>query len=264
MHVLVDAPPHVLDDDLGLPLVAPDADWRERPDMDPGWTSPFRAGMVARGRFVEDLVEQRVAEGVGQYVLLGAGLDTFALRRPELADRVRVFEIDQPGPQAWKRERLDALGVEPPDDLQFVAVDFEAGASWWDALTEAGFDTEQRAIVASTGVSMYLTEAPTVATLRQVAQLPSGSTLAMTFLLPTELVDEVDRPGYQAAQDGARRSGTPFISFYTPEQMVSLAVAAGFRHAEHVSASDLATRYFADRTDGLRPSTGEDFIVATT
>jgi methyltransferase (TIGR00027 family) len=264
MHVLVDAPPHVLDDDLGLRLVAPGDDWRARPDMDPGWTSPFRAGMVARGRFVEDLVAERVADGVAQYVLLGAGVDTFALRRPDLAGRVRVFEIDQPGPQAWKRERLDALGVEVRVDLQFVPVDFEAGASWWDALTGAGFDGAQRAIVASTGVSMYLTEAATVATLRQVALLPSRSTLAMTFLLPTELVDDADRPGSRAAQDGARRSGTPVVSFYTPEQMVALASDAGFRHVEHVSARDLGARYFADRTDGLRPSTGEDFVVATT
>jgi methyltransferase (TIGR00027 family) len=264
MHVLVDARPHVLDDDLGLRLVAPDDDWRNRPDMDPGWTSPFRAGMVARARFVEDLVAERVAEGVAQYVLLGAGLDTFALRRPELADHVRVFEIDQPGPQAWKRDRLAALGLESPVDLRFVPVDFEAGASWWDALTQAGFDGARPAIVASTGVSMYLTEQATMATLRQVAQLPPASTLAMTFLLPTDLVDDADRPGYQAAQDGARQSGTPFISFYTPAQMVSLALDAGFRHAEHVSAGDLGARYFSDRTDGLRPSTGEDFIVATT
>jgi O-methyltransferase involved in polyketide biosynthesis len=100
--------------------------------------------------------------------------------------------------------------------------------------------------------------------LRQAAQLPAGSTLAMTFLLPTELLDEVDRPGYQAASDGARRSGTPFISLYTPDEIVALACDAGFPRAESVSSNDLAARYFADRTDGLRPSTGEDFLVATT
>jgi methyltransferase (TIGR00027 family) len=264
MHVLVDAPPHVLDDEVGLRIVAPDDDWRERPDMDPGWTSPFRAGMVSRARFVEDLVDDRVVDGVDQYVLLGAGLDTFALRRPDLAARLRVFEIDQPGPQEWKRVRLEALGEGIPASLRFVPVDFEAGDSWWDALTAAGFDDSERAVVASTGVSMYLTEAATVATLRQVAELPAGTTLAMTFLLPTDLVDDDDRPGYEAARDGAQRSGTPFISFYSPEQMVALARDAGFARVEHVSASDLAARWFADRPDGLRPSTGEDFILATT
>jgi methyltransferase (TIGR00027 family) len=264
MHVLVDAPPRVLDDDLGLALVAPDDDWRDRPDMDPAWTGPFRAGMVARGRFVEDLVVERAASGVDQYVLLGAGLDTFAARRPEVAAGLRIFEIDQPGPQAWKRERLEALGWDLDDRVRFVPVDFEAGDSWWDALVAAGFDAGRAAIVASTGVSMYLTEHATIATLRQVARLQAGTTLAMTFLLPTDLVDEADRPAYQAAQDGARRSGTPFISLYAPERMLALARDAGFAHVEHISSDDLAARYFADRTDGLRPSTGEDFVVATT
>jgi methyltransferase (TIGR00027 family) len=232
--------------------------------MDPAWTGPFRAGMVARGRFVEDLVADGVSHGVTQYVPLGAGLDTFAQRRPELASRLRVYEIDQPGPQAWKRERLATLGYAERDGLRFVPVDFEYGDSWWDELIAAGFDARQRTIVASTGVSMYLTKPATLATLRQVALLPEGSKLAMTFLLPTRLVDEPDRPAYEAAQDGARRSGTPFISFYEPEEMLTLAREAGFQRAEHVSSKDLSARYFAGRADGLHPSTGEDFVVAAT
>ena len=264
MHVLVDPPPHVLEDELGLRLVSPSDDWRSRPDMDPGWTSPFRAGMVARARFIEDLVAEREANGVHQYVMLGAGIDTFAQRRPDLASRLRIYEIDQPEPQAWKRERLAALSYAEPDWLRFVPVDFESGASWWDEVTAAGFDTQQPAIIASTGVSMYLTQQATAATLRQVARLPAGSVLAMTFLLPTELVDEADRPGYQAAQDGARRSGTPFISLYAPDEMLALAHDAGFARVEHVSSNELSARYFANRSDGLRPSTGEDFLVATT
>jgi methyltransferase (TIGR00027 family) len=232
--------------------------------MDPTWTSPFRAGMVARGRFAEDLVTDRAADGVTQYVLLGAGLDTFAQRRLGLASRLRVYEIDQPGPQAWKRERLAAVGYGEPEWLRFVPVDFESGACWWDELTAAGFDAHQPAVVVSTGVSMYLTKQATAATLRQVALLPAGSTLAMTFLLPTDLVDEADCPGYQAAEEGARRSGTPFISFYTPDEMLTLARGAGFPRAEHVSSKELSGRYFADRTDGLHPSSGEDFVVATT
>jgi methyltransferase (TIGR00027 family) len=264
MHVLVDPPPHVMDDVLGLRLAAPDDDWRARGDMDPGWTAPFRAGMVARGRFVEDLVAEQVAAGVDQYVLLGAGLDTFVLRQPELATRLDVYEIDQPDPQEWKRARLAALGSTVPDRLHFVPVDFESGASWWDELLAAGFDDARRAVVASTGVSMYLTEDATIATLRQVAQLPPGSTLAMTFLLPTELLAEADRPAFEAAQAGARQSGTPFISLYAPDAMVALARDAGFARVEHVSADDLARRYFSGRVDGLRPSTGEDFVVATT
>src|SRR5689334_10353148 len=105
LHLEVDPPPHVFEDRVGLTLVDPDDAWRERPDMC-AVTRPFRASSIARARFIEDLVAEEAARGVRQYVILGAGLDTFAQRRPELASRMHVFEIDQPGPQQWKRERL--------------------------------------------------------------------------------------------------------------------------------------------------------------
>jgi methyltransferase (TIGR00027 family) len=263
LHVQVDAPPHVLDDEVGLALAGPDPDWRDRPDMDPGFTSPFRASIVARARFIEDLVTEQAAHGVGQYVLLGAGLDTFAQRRPEIASTLRVFEVDQPGPQAWKRARLVECGFGVPDWLRFVPVDFEA-QSWFDELTAGGFDPSEPAVVASTGVSMYLTDDANVETLRRVAAFAPGSTLAMTFLLPFELLDEQDRPGLEMAANGARASGTPFISFYAPTEMLERARAAGFREARHVALWELSTRYFSGRTDGFRPSTGEDLLVAST
>ena len=118
MHLEVDPPPHVFEDDLGLRLAAPDEGWRRRGDMDPKGTSSFRASIVARARFIEDLVAAQAGQGVGQYVILGAGLDTFAQRRPELASRLRVFEIDRPGPQAWKRQRLIELGFGVPEWLR--------------------------------------------------------------------------------------------------------------------------------------------------
>lgn len=264
MHVQVDPPPHVLEDEISLQLAAPDDGWRGRPDMDPRGTSGYRAAIVARARFIEDLVAEQAGHGVAQYVVLGAGLDTFAQRRPEIAARLRVFEVDQPGPQAWKRQRLLELGYGIPDWLLLVPVDFEASEYWWEQVCAAGFDPGQPAVVVSTGVTMYLTKDATAATLRQLAGLAPGSTLAMTFLLPAELLDDADRPGLQAAERGARASGTPFISLYTPEEMLALAREAGFKDAQHVSGSSLAERYFADRTDGLRPSSGEDLLVATT
>jgi methyltransferase (TIGR00027 family) len=264
LHVLVDAPPHVFEDEIGLQLVAPEDDWRARPDMDPAGTSGFRAAIVARARFIEELVVEQADRGVAQYVLLGAGLDTFVQRRPVIAAQLKVFEVDQPGPQAWKRRRLVELGFGLPEWLRLVPVDFEAPGAWWQQLAEAGFVPDQPAVVASTGVTMYLTREATAATLHQLAQLAPGSTLAMTFLLPPELLDEADRSGLQASKKGASSSGTPFISFYTPPEMQAMALDAGFKNAVHVSGSTLADRYFADRTDGLRPSTGEDFVVATT
>src|SRR5436853_3962428 len=169
MHVPVDPPPHVLEDEIGLRLAAPDEGWRRRPDMDPHATSSFRASIVARARFIEDLVVEQAGRGVGQYVILGAGLDTFAQRRQDIASRLRIFEVDQPQPQAWKRQRLIELGFGIPEWLRFVPVDFEAGNTWWQRLSAAGFDAGQPSVVTSTGVSMYLTKAAITATLRQVA-----------------------------------------------------------------------------------------------
>jgi methyltransferase (TIGR00027 family) len=264
MHVQVDPPPHVLEDEIGLQLAAPDDGWRRRPDMDPHVTSGYRAAIVARARFIEDLLAGQAGHGVAQYVILGAGLDTFAQRRPEIASRMRVFEVDQPGPQAWKRQRLIELGYGIPGWLRLVPADFEASGSWWEQLSVAGFDPWQPAVVVSAGVTMYLSKDATAATLREIAGLPPGSALAMTFLLPAELLDEADRPGLQVSERGAQAAGTPFISFYTPPEMLALAREAGFEDAQHVPGTLLAERYFADRTDGLRPSSGEDLLVATT
>jgi methyltransferase (TIGR00027 family) len=264
LHLEVDPPPHVLEDDVGLKLAAPDEGWRSRPDMSP-FTRPFRASIVARARFIEDLVTEQAARGVEQYVILGAGLDTFAQRRPELAAQLRVFEIDRPGPQAWKRQRLVELGLGIPPFLRLVPVDFEAGDAWWEQLAAAGFDSGRPAVVASTGVSMYLTKEAIMATLRQVAALAQGSTLAMSFMLPIELTDPEVRAGVERAIEGARANGTPFISFFTPSEMLSLARDSGFSEVQHVSAAMLAERYFAGRTDGLRPpNNAEELLLATT
>jgi methyltransferase (TIGR00027 family) len=264
LHVLVDAPPHVLEDEVGLQLAAPAEGWRSRPDMDPGFTAGFRAAIVARARFIEDLVIDEAAHGVTQYVILGAGLDTFAQRRPEIASRMHVFEVDPPGPQAWKRKRLIELGYGVPDWLRLVPVNFEESANWWERVVSAGFDPTRPAVVVSTGVSMYITREATAATLRQVATLAPGSTLVLSFLLPIDLLDPEDRPGLQMSEAGARASGTPFISFYAPEEMLAMAREAGFKHAQHVAGTSHRDRYFAGRSDGLRPSSGEDLLVART
>jgi methyltransferase (TIGR00027 family) len=264
LHLEVDSPPPVFEDRVGLMLADPEDDWRDRPDMSP-FTRPFRASILARARFVEELVTEQVAHGVGQYVILGAGLDTFAQRRADLAGRLRVFEIDQPGAQEWKRQRLAALGFDVPSFLRLVPVNFEAGGGWGEQLVVAGFESVRAAVVASTGVSMYLTRDAITATLRQVAVLAPGSTLVMSFMLPIEQLDPEVRPGVERAAEGARASGTPFISFFTPVEMLALAHEAGFKEVRHVSAAMLVQRYFADRTDGLRPpNNSEELLVATT
>lgn len=205
LHVAVDAKPHVLVDEIGLRLLAPAGDWRSRGDMDPQFTRPFRASIVARARFIDDLVGECVDRGVSQYVILGAGLDSFAQRRPEIASRLTIFEIDQSATQAWKQRRLIELGFGVPDRLRFVPVDFEADQSWRERLIEAGFDVDEPAIVVSTGVSMYLTKEANAATLCQIAAFAPGSTFAMTFLLPLDMAEPNIRPSLEMA--GKRRPG---------------------------------------------------------
>ncbi|PSL45434.1 methyltransferase (TIGR00027 family) [Chitinophaga niastensis] len=261
MHAQIDALPHIIEDEIGFKLIAPDSEWRQRPDMNPGFTKRLRASIVARARFIEDLVIEQHEHGIHQYVILGAGLDTFAQRRPEIAAQLQLFEIDQPDTQSWKQQRLIELGFDIPKWLHFVAVNFEI-SSWWEQLINAGFDTNKPAVVACTGVSLYLTKDAVFATLRQIATLAPGSKLAMTFYLPLELMEMEDRPLQQIAEKGAQAAGTSFISFFTPEDMLALAREAGFKEVEIISG--LAKRYFVGRTDNLSPASGEEFLVATT
>lgn len=197
-------------------------------------------------------------------MLLGAGLDTFVQRHPELATRVTVFEVDPPGAQAWKRQRLDDLGYGVPDWLRLVPVDFEADEDWWQALLDAGLDAEVPTVVSSSGVSMYITKAATAATLRRLAGLAPGSIVVMTFMLPLELLDETDRPGLEAAARGAQAAGTPWVSFFEPDEIVALGRGAGFTNVRYVPTAELAERYLIGRTDGLRAAGGEGVLLART
>jgi methyltransferase (TIGR00027 family) len=232
--------------------------------MDPEGTKYMRASIVARARFIEDLVMEELGHGVGQYVILGAGLDTFSIRRQEMAARLKIFEIDQPATLAWKKQRMIDLGFGIPAPLRFVPVDFETGPSWWEELNRAGFDAGQPAVVACTGVTLYLTREAILAALRQIAGFAPGSKLAMTFILPPDLLAAEEKPMLKKAEKGARSAGTPFISFFSPGDMLALAGQAGLKDVKIVSGHDLARRYFSGRTDSLSPSNGEQFLVAAT
>lgn len=255
MHVRCDSAPHVFEDELGLRLVDPEGAMQPPPGMEPEVTGPLRASIVARARFIEDLVAERESAGVRQYVILGAGLDTFAERRRELASRLYVFEVDRPGPQAWKRQRLVELGFGVPAWLHLVPVDFETGETWWDELLGTGFQAEQPALVACTGVSMHLTREANVALLRECARMAPGSTLVMSFGLPPEHVASEDLPS----------SHTPLLqSVFAPDEMLAMARDAGFETVQRISAAELTARYLAGRTDGLRATSFQELLVAST
>ena len=263
LHVQIDPIPHILEDEIGLKLIAPNEGWQERPDMHPQFTKRLRASMVARARFIEDIIIEQSSLGISQYVILGAGLDTFAQRRTDIASELQVYEIDQHDTQTWKQQRLNELGFGIPEWLHFVSVDFET-SSWWKQLLNSGFDTTKPAVVACTGVSLYLTKDAIAETLKQIATLATGSTLAMTFYLPMELIDEEDKPLQQLSEKGARESGTPFVSFFTLSELQSFAGNAGFREIKTISSKDLEQYYFENRNDNFSPASGEIFLIATT
>jgi methyltransferase (TIGR00027 family) len=261
-HVYLDEPPHVIEDEVGARLAAPGPDWLTLPSMGE-MSRPWRASVVARARFVEDFVTDALSLGVTQVVLLGAGLDTMALRRPDLMEPIAIFEVDGPATQAWKRRRLAELRLVPPPNLHMTPVDFEAGETWLDAVVQGGLDPHAPTVVASTGVTQYLTEHATRANMALAALLPPASSYVCTFIRPTEALGAEDRRLVEATAAGAVEVGHRWLSYYTPEQFAALAADAGLGQVRHVSAAELAGRYFAGRRDGLRPSDAEHLLVAS-
>jgi methyltransferase (TIGR00027 family) len=248
----------VLDDTLGLRIAGVDGDdWQKRPDMDPERTRSSRSSIVARARATEEMV---TSSGARQYVVLGAGLDTFAQRSK---GPVRVFEVDAPATSAWKRERLDELGLLDPERLRLVPVDFEAGESWLDKVVAAGLDPATPTVVSMLGVTMYLTREAISATLRAAASLAAGSVMVFSYSRPVEMAPPEIRPILEGAAKGAAASGHPWLSLLTPDEAASLARDAGFGDVHTVTSADLHNRYFADRHDGLSPVGGEDLVIAT-
>lgn len=264
LHLIVDEKPYIFQDNIGLKLISPNDDWQKRPDMDVTNTSAFRASIVARSRFVDDLVVEQCEKGVDQYVILGAGLDTFAQRHQELCPQLTIYEIDQVDTQLWKKRRLEETGYPIPDCLKFVSVNFEEKQGWLDQLKKKGFDDTKPAVVVSTGVTQYLTIDAIMETLKMFSKLAKGSKLALTFLLPFEKIKKQDeRKEVDEAEKGAKAGGTPFISFFTPSEMLALAEEAGLKDVTHLSSIDLKEKYFRERKDQLMLQGGEDFIIAT-
>jgi len=259
LHILIDDKPYVIEDKIGYDLIKPEQGWQERPDMK--FTKLLRASIVARARFIEDVAKEQITKGVKQYVLLGAGLDSFAQRNSAISSQVDIYEIDQPDTLAWKEEKLIENGYNIPDNLHFVPVDFETSL-WLDELTNNGFDIKQTTIVSCTGVTLYLTREAITETLKKLTSLASGSTIAISFYLPLEQLDGEDKILMEMSINGAAASGTPFVSFFPVEEIVKLAEDIGLKEIQTVSTKDMTDRYFRNRADNLVPANGEFFLVA--
>ena len=259
LHVQADDKPAIIEDEIGFHLIKPKTGWQERPDMK--YTKRLRASIVARARFIEDVAKEQIGRGIKQYVLLGAGLDTFAQRNQKLISQIDIYEIDQPDTLSWKEEKLIENGYKIPENLHFVPVDFE-NSSWWNELLNKGFDVHERAVVSCTGVTLYLTKDAIIDTLQKMNSLAPGSTIAIAFYLPLELLEEEDQPLLEMAIKGASDSGTPFVSFFSTDEIVEIAEEAGFKKIQIVSTKNMTEKYFQNRDDKLVPASGEFFLVA--
>lgn len=208
---------------------------------------------LARARYLEERLDQLLDQGLRQYVLLGAGMDSFALRRPELADRLTVFEVDHPGTQRRKRARLKKLAVTEPAHVRYLPVDFETEALR-EALLGGGFRRDALTLFGWMGVAPYLTEESILSTLRDAAACSSsGSEIVLDTLDRGALTDDrrsrVDRRFFRAA----KRMGEPMISGFDPPDVDKLLAAAGLEAVEVVTPEAFRERWFAGRPDRLRP-----------
>jgi methyltransferase (TIGR00027 family) len=251
--------PRILDDPIAVPLLGPGFA-RDMERASHTVARDFRAFMATRSRYAEDRLAEAVAKGVAQYVILGAGLDTFAYRNPFPA--LRVFEVDFPATQAWKREMLAHAGIALPGNLTFVPLDFEHKALA-EGLAEAGFGAGSAAFFCWLGVVPYLTLDAFRATLSAIAQLPAGSAVSFDYVLAPETLSPVGRKAFDALAGRVAAAGEPFQLFFTPQTLEAELRHAGFHRIEQLDSDHLNELYFKDRADGLKLSAVKLGMLAT-
>jgi len=248
-HQLLDEP-KVLDDPLALRIIGSEAAaaLRSDPKEHHAFSRAFRAFMAARSRFAEDELARAVADRVTQYVILGAGLDTFAYRNPHPG--LRVFEIDHPATQAWKREQLQSAGIAIPPSLTFVPVDFEH-QTLANALARSGLNTNAPAFFSWLGVTPYLTREACMTTLNVIAKMPAGSGVVFDFAIDPALLNAGQRQALDALSARVARYGEPFQLFFDPSKLQDELKTLGFQRTEFLQGAQINARYFKDRSDGL-------------
>jgi methyltransferase (TIGR00027 family) len=253
-HLLVDSEPRIFADSLAALLLGDKAETYLRYHREHG-DHPLLAGTRAqatcRSRFTENQLALAAARGTAQYVILGAGLDSFACRS-ELAGRLRVFEVDHPATQQRKRALMAAAGLAEPPTLTWVPVDFETD-ELIAALTAAGLDPAAPAFVSWLGVTMYLTAEAIGATLTSLSRLAPGSELVTDYMLTADLRDADGVAYADLVMPDSERRGEPWLSFFTPEQMTGLLTGHGFTGVRDVRQRDAVSAALWERTDLLRP-----------
>jgi methyltransferase (TIGR00027 family) len=247
-HQLLDQP-LVFEDPLAVRIIGARAE-ANLPEQPKNFVAArFRAFMAARSRFAEDELRDAVARGVRQYVVLGAGLDTFAYRNPY--PELRVFEVDHPSTQAWKRKRLAQVGIPVPSTMTFAPVDFTR-ETFDDALANAGFDEGAPAFFSWLGVTMYLERELVLGTLRAIHEMHEANGVVFDYAVPRETLGLVGRLALDAVSRRVKRAGEPFKGFFAPADLVATLREIGYTSIEDLGSAEIDARYFSGRTDKLR------------
>jgi methyltransferase (TIGR00027 family) len=253
-HQLVDDEPRILEDPVVLRLIGQERIVAIRADAglraDAGAVA-FRAHIVLRNRYAEDCLMEAAGHGIRQYVLLGAGYDTFAYRQPDWAKSLRIFEVDHPASQAAKRELLASAGIELPANLSFAPVDFE-NESLRVGLLRAGFDLAQPAFFSCLGVLVYLDEKSVAALFEFVASMPQGSEIVFTFSQPDTALDARELEIRAKINSTVNDMGEPWRSYFEPEHLREMLLRSGFSEVIFLTPAEAEERYFRGRTDTLR------------
>jgi methyltransferase (TIGR00027 family) len=240
-HQILDAGPLILNDPVALILLGPDAEKRIR-DAVNMYMAPeakaLRSHVVLRSRYAEDRLKSSIERGVSQYIIVGAGFDTFAIRQPAWAARLRIVEVDHPGTQHLKRTKISDARIPVPGNVVFAGINFEK-ESLEEGLIRNGVRNDETTFFSWLGVTMYLTEPAIESTLKCMAKYPSGSEAVITFR---------QQPSAQSSAssrmaDLVSAAGEPFVSYFTPENFRRKLLDAGFIKVELLTPA-LSARYF--------------------
>jgi len=251
-HSLHGAEPKIFSDEFALPLTDMTED--EVIAMATRVPAASASTCILRSRFTEECLAI-ARERIVQYVILGAGLDSYALRMGNQLGRLIVFEVDDPMFQSWKRKRIEVLGLTLPQQLRFVPCDFER-TSLREALAESGFEDNEPSFISWLGVTQYLTRLAVCETLRWAAGRPAGSEIVLTFLETNAQVESL--------KSSMAANGVDALSHFTPAEMTAMLREAGFAHIEHFTSAEANERYFQNRSDGLRAPEIQRLVRAST
>jgi len=275
-HGLLDGEPKILRDDFALGLSGLESEaalrtaietirakyaQRVGPELAPAFVRYLCAYTALRNRYAEDELSNAMARGVRQYVILGAGLDSFAYCRQAQSGSIRIFEVDYPATQQWKRTRLRELGVDLPANLTFIPLDFEK-QTLSAGLRVEGYRPQDPTFFSWLGVVPYLTEAAIFRTLGEIASTPPGSEVVFDFSLPSALLGEEARQVWALIEADIAARGEPLRSFFAPDSLAARVREVGFAQVWDVSVEDAFARYFAGHAGGLRNLHGQRFLKA--